>query len=339
VRFTKDGHTYEIDGLNVDLGGNRPNVGREYDKAQKAALYTPEEPENMFDEAKWNEAKSEIKKSHGDWDENNPRLWKLISTVYKSLGGKLSETLQKSLAAVDEMEKITPTFIRDPRLWLTALKKSGVDYQIPGAVYGNLGLTIKCYAELGGALCKSSMLDADLKKAVAHKYTGKVALPGGGFKYLYGDEKAEKEAPVGGASPRKPAPVAKAPEAQKAPQSAYAKTIEALSKKTDADAKASLQNVDYSHLTAMHGEMRHDDPKRALVDQAIQDKRREADKAKAGGKKTVEKSQVSDESFEKFAAKNSAEVKSSLRKSHPEWDKSTLEARTISQLRQLAKFQ
>ena len=335
IRVTKDGHTYLIDGLNLDLGGHIPDAGREHDMAQKATRH--QEPENMFDEAKWSEAKEEVKKSHAGWEESNPRLWKLISSVYKSMGGELSETLQKSLAAIDALEKITPTFIQDPRLWLTALKKSGVDHEVPGAVYGNLGLTIKCYAEMGGQLVKSSMLD--FEKAVAHKYTGKVALPGGGFKYLYGDDGGDKKEAAAPAAPHKPVAAAKAPEAKKAPQSAYAKSIEALSRKTDADAKESLQNVDYAHLAGMHGDMRQDDPKRALVAQAMQDKKRVADKAKAGAKeKSIAKSQ-NNSSFDTFEKKNFSEVKSSLRKSHPEWDTETLESRTASQLRQLFKFQ
>lgn len=343
VRLTKDGHTYLIDGLNLDLGGHLPDAGREEDMAQKAAIHTPEEQREDMpgkDEAKWGEAKAQALKEFPGLTETNPRLWKAASTIYKSLGGKLSKDLEKSMATIDALEKITPTFIQDPHLWLGALKKSGIDYKNPAAILSNLGLTIKCYAEMGGQLMKSSMLE----KAASHKYADKVAKPGGGFRYIYAGEETggKKEGGEAGPAIRKPAPDAKAaPEGKKAAKTPYAKTIDALSAKNDAEAKAALQNVNYEHLAGMHGEMKASDPKRKLVAEMMAEKKSAAVREQAAAKekgKTVEKSQSQD-GYETFEKKNAGEVRASLRKSHPEWDAATLESRTTSQLRQLFKFQ
>lgn len=339
VRVVKDGHTYLIDNLVTDLGGHLPDPGREYDRAQKASLYTPEREEQRgdmpgkVDEAKWSKAKAEAKKSYPDLDESNPRHWKIVSTIYKNMGGAFSKEIEKSMAVVEYFEKITPPFILDPRLWVSALKKSGA-YENPEVAKTAFAYTMECYAELGGQLIKSSVMD-EIEKGGAHKYAKKVALPGGGFRYIYPGEEAG-EAREASAKPKVNAPANAAPEAKQAPTGSYAKTINALSAKNDAEARASLQNVDYDNLHGMHSEMNTDDPKRALVAQAMQEKRRAANKTQSeASEKTVEKSQT----FEDFSKKNWSEVSDSLRKSHPDWDSDTLDQRCQSQLTVLFKFQ
>ena len=72
-------------------------------------------------ENKWSEAKASVKKQY-KFSEENPRFWKLVSSVYKKMGGKFSKKSEKSLADIiavcEQLEKSTPAFASDKRLWL-----------------------------------------------------------------------------------------------------------------------------------------------------------------------------------------------------------------------------
>ncbi len=159
------------------------------------------------DEATWERAKAAAKKQYPEWGEKNPRLWKVISSIYKKMGGKFSKEVEKSLEAVDAAIAATPSFIEDPRLWVASIKKSCGDMRWDVDDFNSI---LKAYGEAGGALIKSSMLDSQMgeeivKAAGVHKYANRVPRPGGGYRYIYPEGQGPKS--------KAAAPAAKAPKA------------------------------------------------------------------------------------------------------------------------------
>lgn len=253
------------------------------------------------DEATWDRAKAAAKKQYPDWDEKNPRLWKVISSIYKKMGGKFSKEVEKSLASIDEAIAMTPSFIEDPRLWVSAIKKScgetrwGID-DFPSIV--------KVYTESGGALAKSSMLDSqmgeEIRKAAGgvHKYANRLPRPGGGYRYIYADGQGPGAKPGAPGAPKKAAPPAKKASGKPGMKQA----VDKVNKKDTAASKADI-------------------------------KRREAEEESR--KKALKKSQ---DEFDAFSATYREDIKKSLAESHPEWSAETLESRVDPQVRQMFRL-
>lgn len=250
------------------------------------------------DEATWDRAKAAAKKQYPDWDDKNPRLWKVISSIYKKMGGKFSKQVEKSLASIDEAIALTPSFIEDPRLWVGAIKKSCGETRWNVDDFQSI---VKVYTERGGALIKSSMLDSsmgeDIMKAAGgvHKYANRVPRPGGGYRYIYPEGK--------GPSSKAVAPAAKAPKVAPAKgKPGMKQAVDRVAKKDTAASRADL-------------------------------KRKEAEEE--AKKKAVQKSQ---DEFETFSSTYREDIKKSLAESHPEWDAATLERRVDPQVRQMYRL-
>lgn len=277
-------------------------------------------------EGLWERAKASAKKSHPDWDDKNPRLWKVISAIYKKMGGKFSKQVEKSLASIEAAIAATPSFIEDPRIWVGAIKKScgemrwGVD---------DFQSIVKAYAEMGGAIEKSSMLDSsmgeEIQKAAGgvHKYANRVPRPGGGYRYIYpegqggGSASAKSGAPAAKPGMKAPAPVKS--------KTSMAKIVEGLSKRDSREQRAALQNVSDDALSSMHAHAKGGLAK-------VIDEEKQARKVKAA---TVKKSQ---EEFETFSSIYREDIKKSLAESHPDWDAETLERRVEPQVRQMFRL-
>lgn len=353
-KVEREGHTYEIDPTMTTLGGNAESVGRQLDAAQKAALYTPER-ENLqgdntmpgkVDEAKWDKAKEAVRKEHPEWSEDNPRFWKMTSAIYKKMGGEFSREINKSLEAIEQVERITPTFIENPRIWVQALKKSGMS-ETP---LENVLLTLRCYSEMGGRLMKSSMLESlptvtdlaraniasQFEKGGAHAYVDRIAKPGGGYKYIYDRKQSgggQEHAAASRPAIKKPASGAAAPaKASKPAAPAFAREVEKLAQKDARAQRQSLQNVSYENLQGMHAHAKG--PLLKLISEVMADRKREGVKAHSDAKeKPVQKSQT----LEAFVEEHYSEVRKSLADANPGWDRATLKSRTEAQLRQLYK--
>lgn len=254
------------------------------------------------DEKLWDRAKASAKKQHPDWDDKNPRLWKLISAIYKKMGGKFSKAVEKSLASIDAALALTPAFIEDPRLWVGAIKKSCGSMRWDTE---ELPTILAAYGEAGGKLIKSSMLDstmgADIEKAAGvHKYANRVPRPGGGYRYIYpeGQGPGQKSSAPGAAKKL-------APPVKKAPGSTKPGMKDAVDKVNKKDTAASRADI----------------------------KRKEAEEESR--KKALKKSQ---DEFDAFAGTYREDIKKSLAESHPEWDAETLERRVDPQVRQMFRL-
>ncbi len=250
------------------------------------------------DEKLWDRAKASAKKQHPDWDDKNPRLWKLISAIYKKMGGKFSKEIEKSLESIDAAIAATPSFIEDPRLWVGAIKKSCGDMHWKIDDFQSI---VKVYTEMGGALEKSSMLDSQMGEEIlkaaggVHKYANRVPRPGGGYRYIYPEGK--------GPSSKAAAPAAKAPKAAPAKgKPGMKQAVDKVNKKDTAASKADF-------------------------------KRKEAEEE--ARKKAIKKSQ---EEFETFSTTYREDIKKSLAESHPEWNAETLESRVDPQVRQMFRL-
>ncbi len=317
-----------------------------------------------FDEAKWASARAAAKKQHPTWDDKNPRLWKSVAVAYRSMGGELSTEMAKSMASMEAAARITPSFIEDPRLWVQALNKSigTTTWDVQ-----HLGLVIRAYALLGGRLMKSGMPDFMPTEAASamsiagqfekgkqgsfsatHRYAERVEKPGGGYKYIYrGDDnktRGQKTAEGTGHGyqkvPKRPGALGVVPEGQAASQGSMGRIVDMLNKKTESAQRASLQNVSDDNLSKLQSHASSHKGLSKLISEE-KDRRRQADAKKKAEKKEkpagdAKKSQETD--FDGFSAANYDEVKTTLQKSHPEWDDATLLGRTEAQLRQLFKM-
>jgi hypothetical protein len=352
-KVERDGHTYEIDPVMTTLGGNAESVGRQLDAAQKAALYTPDR-ENLqgdntmpgkVDEGKWDKAKEAVRKEHPEWSEDNPRFWKMTSAIYKKMGGEFSHEIKKSLEAIEQVERVTPTFIENPRIWVQALKKSGMS-ETP---LENVLLTLRCYSEMGGRLMKSSMLElptvqdvagahiaGQFEKGGSHMYLDRVVKPGGGYKYIYDRKQSGGEDHSAASRPavKKPVPGAAAPAKPSKPAApAFAREVEKLAQKDARAQRQSLQNVSYENLQGLHAHAKG--PLLKLISEVMADRKREGVKAHSDAKEKppIQKSQT----LESFVQEHYTEVRKSLAEANPAWDRATLKSRTEAQLRQLYK--
>jgi hypothetical protein len=363
--FEQDGHTYTIDKTQTMLGGHLPNVGRQIGAFRKESAYHEYEENRgepampgKVDEKKWDAAKAATKKQHPDWGEDSPRFWKVVSTIYKKMGGTFHSKVEKSLAFLDAVERITPTFIAHPRLWLRSLAKAGITDLVkatPNEILPKAPLLLKLYAEMGGQLQKSSMQDfgsiaektaagiADqFDKAAgggAHKYVAKHAKAGGGFRYEY----PEGQAPAGGRKgPAAPAARSRPDEAKKMPtkpQTAAARVMEHLLKMDAKKQRNALANVSYEHLRLVESNAK-DEGLKKVVKEVMSQRKAEAARKYKGKKQAdspaMKKSQ--DGEFEVFCKSYYTEVRDSLMKSHPEWEMGLLTDRTEAQLRQMFKM-
>lgn len=335
-------------GRSSDAGIPDPKLAKnDFMTLEKQDLRGEQAMPGKVDEGKWENAKAAAKKEYPNWTEDNPRFWKVVSTIYKNMGGTFSKEKEKSMAAIEAVELITPTFIEHPGLWVQALQKSGVDVNDSKHILDNIGMTMRFYAEMGGHL-QSPAAFLEKAKQVEHAYTDKVPKAGGGFSYKYENGKAG-EKPKGEekiTKDKNPVPQAAAPT-----KTDYARAIEKLAGKNEKMIRQSLQNVDYDHLEGMHKEMRENNPAKKILAEIMHDKKAvakregqakkpEKPKASAPPKGVSEKSQGGAESvFNEFCESNYEEVKKSLGQSHPEWNEGVLIERTSAQLRQMFKRQ
>jgi len=365
---TVDGHTYDADFVHTTVGGHLVHDGLLRPDRRAVNTNWAERADNKgdadmpgkVDEAKWDEAKAKAKKQYPDLSEDNPRLWKIISTIYKTMGGKFHSKLKKSLDLMENICKVTPTFISNPRLWVRALEKSGGSLEKPEPALKNLGLVVRCYAEMGGTLQKSSMLDnkpsmqdmaaasiaSQFEKAgpgsaaAVHKYESRIQKPGGGWKYSYaggGQDKPHGRPPdATGAGykkiPKKPGQPGVVPEGYAT--SKLRRDIETLEKKPEAERRAALQNVSYENISAMLGHV----PSGSSFGKQL---RQEADsrKTEAGRKKPVQKSQSGEAvDFESFRTQYLPDVEKSLAAETPGLDHETLQQRAEATLRQMYRY-
>lgn len=356
--FTVGGHTYTADKLMTVLGGHMPTPGIRRAQKDEREAYGDEdrlqgdEMPGKLDEKLWAKAKAQAKKQYPDKDADSPSLWKIVSTIYKKMGGKFSKDVKKALDFMDSLERITPSFVKDSRLWLKAVQKAGGSLTAPEKALENLGLTIKVYAEFGGRLQKSSMQDsspeevrrrnigASFQKAETpggqkpHAYIDRTPAPGGGWKYQYKDDHGKgpkKEKQIVPNRPKGPGDKKEAPEGM-------ARAIEHLNKKTAKDQKASLQNVSPDALAALDTHAPAKSSLKQVVAQEVT-RRKEESARKNAPKKTkdeTEKSQA-DPAFEDFRKSWQGDIEKSLSIANPEWDSKTLNENTEAQLRQLYK--
>ena len=305
------------------------------------------------DEKKWDAAKAAAKKQYPDWGEDNPRFWKVVSSIYKKMGGEFHSKTEKSMAFLEALERITPTFIADQHIWVKALAKSGITdlaKAVPGEILPRVPMLLRTYAEMGGQLQKSSMLDSIETKTAAgiaeqfekggeapgHKYVRRVARPGGGFRYVYSDGSSGAAPPQApGQSQSKPAGEAKKMPAK--PQTAAARVIAHLTTLGGKKARAALQNVSYEHLRLLETHTKGNEGLQKIVREEVS--RRKADAAKKfQAKKTGEKSQGSDPEFQDFYKSFYPEVRDSLMKSPPDWGMGVLKDRVDAQLKLMFKM-
>lgn len=175
-------------------------------------------------ETLWGQAKQTTSERYPELGKENPRYWKRIQTIYKSLGGELSEKAEKSLATIiekcDMLEKFTPPTVMHKSLWMEVsadLWKSGSDPKFHEA------LQLVNYISEGGKFIQKSnssiVGDArpvedivksnvamnfgnngggerviELIKAImggeerpGHKYIKRVKSPTGNYRYYYED--------------------------------------------------------------------------------------------------------------------------------------------------------
>ena len=363
--FKQDGHSYTIDPTQTMLGGHLPNCGRQIGVMRKESAYHEYEENRgepampgKVDEKKWDEAKAAAKKSHPDFGEDNPRFWKLVSAIYKKMGGEFHSKVEKSVAFLEAVERVTPTFVSQPRLWLRALEKAGVKDIVKataGDILPQAPLLMRLYAEMGGQLQKSSMQDfgsiedktassisEQFDKAAgggAHKYTAKHAKAGGGFRYEY----PAGQAPTGGRKGTSAATARARPDEVKkmptSPQTAAARVMEHLLKMDSRKQRTSLANISYEHLRLIETHAK-DEGLKKVVKEVISQRKSEAAR-KFKGKKQVESPAMkksADAEFDSFCKSYYDDVRDSLMKSHPEWDMGLLTDRTDAQLRQMFKM-
>lgn len=355
----KDGHTYQVDQMYTFLGGHVPTLGiRQSQKAERKAYGDSEQLRGddmpgKVDEGLWAKAKKAAKKQYPDKSDDSPSFWKIVSTVYKKMGGKFSKDMKKALDFFETLERITPSFIQDHRVWLKAVQKAGGSLIAPQKALENLGLTIRSYAEMGGRLQKSSMLDtspeavrrrnigAAFEKGGTpggvkphHAYTDRTPKGGGGWKYKYGPSKAEIH--PGSQKVKTGVPQAKHPSGEGGGKTTgMARAMDILNKKSSKDQKAALQNVSPDALAALHTSA----PAKSSLKQAIAgevaSRKAEAARRDAPKKDKAEPVEKADKGFEDFCKSWQGEVSKSLAASNPSWDSKTLHENTRAQLQQL----
>lgn len=239
------------------------------------------------DETKWSEAKAAARKQYPDVGEKNPKFWKIVSSIYKKMDGKFSKKMEKSLTDLEALCRKNPErygFWDESSMQDTPPVESLVAKSIAGQFSG--------HAEAPG----------DLEKAAGgvHKYTSRVPLPGGGFRYIYPEGQGPGKQDAQGAVKKPAPPIKKTPGSTKP---GMKDAVEKVGKKDAAASKAELKR-------------KEDD-----------------DEAK---KKKVEKAQ--DPEFEAFSKAHREDIKKSLAESHPNWDAETLERRVEPQVRQMFRI-
>lgn len=229
----------------------------------------------------WDRAKAAAMKQYPDLGERNPRLWMAVSAIYKSAGGELSEKMEKSLVALEaNLAKLDG-------------KSSMLDTPIESTIAKSIAGQFDGHAEAPG----------DLEKAAGvHRYTSRIPLPGGGYRYVYPEGQGPGQRPAAPGATKKPAPPIKKTPGSNKPGMKDA--VERVNKKDAAASKADL-------------------------------KRKEAEE-EAKKKKKVEK--AVDAEFEAFSKTYRDDIKKSLAESHPDWDAETLERRVEPQVRQMFRL-
>lgn len=265
--ITHEGHRSRVDPVHTTLSGHLPHAGIiGPSHHQFASDRLADEPGDRampgkVDEGKWNEAKTAAKKQYPDLNEENPRLWKIVSSIYKKMGGHFEHKVEKALAFMEQVERVTPTFVRDPQLWVKAMGKAGASLEDPTA---NITLTVKLYAEAGGRLQKAqeaderpSMLEmaaatiaASFEKGAApHRYIEKHPAPGGGYSYKY---PSGSGGPSSGAPRQEPTHAAPGTEpVHRQAESGVARAIANLARQGDQKAKAALATMSANNVAVV----------------------------------------------------------------------------------------
>lgn len=142
-------------------------------------------PKGAVNESKWNEAKASVKKQY-KFSEENPRFWKLVNSVYQKMGGKFSKKSEKSLAdlitACEQLEKSTPSYIQDKRLYLKIEREDVLDSGLTkGEKIANT-LQIINYLSAGGRFTfakseESLVPESILKSNIAQQFGIVKSLP------------------------------------------------------------------------------------------------------------------------------------------------------------------
>jgi len=122
-------------------------------------------------ESIWERAKKQARKQYPEFGRENPRYWKVVSSIYQKMGGAFSKKAEKSIADIiakcEQLEKSTPSVIMDKSLWQEISKdiqELGVDVNSPN---GMLLHTIN-YAISGGHYIQKSEEDMNTEGLMSH---------------------------------------------------------------------------------------------------------------------------------------------------------------------------
>jgi hypothetical protein len=295
----------------------------------------------------WDRAKEAAKKQYPNLDATNPRVWSVASAIYAKLGGVPSESLAKSLAIVEKVNSLAPSFIENPRIWLGAIKKSCGGSMRWGVE--NFQTILKHYNEAGGKIVESSMLDtsfgANIAKSIgeqfdhgdlekgkagsmspAHKYADRVQKPNGKWHYVYKKNEPTVKRGAGFVTTQKKAgKLAVVPEGQKHSDDEMSKIIANLNKKDEKGQRSAMRSLTPAQVVAIHAK-------------ASGGLKKVAGEVSAAHKEKSESTEKSQDAYEDFSKSYREDIKKSLAESHPEWDAATLERRVEPQVRQMFRL-